>query len=74
MADAITRERAERFGRGHPCLQCGEYSFKKLRVVGASDAQRAELQALWIVRRACGVCGVESELGLDAEGDVVFHA
>jgi len=31
-----------------------------------------ELQAAWVVRRVCGVCGLESELGLDADGDVVF--
>jgi len=36
----------------------------------AAPAHRAELGAAWIVTRSCGVCGLEEELALDAEGDL----
>jgi hypothetical protein len=49
-----------------------EYSFKKLVVKPAAPSHRAELGAVWIVTRACGVCGLESELALDAEGDIIY--
>jgi hypothetical protein len=38
----------------------------------AAPAHRAELGAAWIVTRSCGVCGLEEELALDAEGDIVY--
>ena len=34
--------------------------------------QLGMLGAVWIVIRACGVCGLESELALDAEGDIIY--
>jgi hypothetical protein len=68
----ITKERAERIARSHACAHCLEYSFKKLSVRAASAAERAELKTVWRVRRVCGVCGLEQEIGLDAEGDVVY--
>ena len=37
----------------------------------ASEAQR-EVGAAWHAVKICGVCGLEQELGLDAEGDVVY--
>jgi hypothetical protein len=30
------------------------------------------LKVVWLVNRVCGVCGLESELGLDAEGDIAY--
>lgn len=68
----ITLRRAERIARSHACEQCREYSFKKIVVKPADEAQVAALQAVWLVRRICGVCGLETEMGLDDDGDIVF--
>lgn len=72
MSTSISRERAERIARGHGCETCGEYTYKKLVVKPAPDSIRDELSAVWIASMLCGVCGRHQELGLDAEGDVVF--
>jgi hypothetical protein len=69
---AITRERAERIARAHACENCGEYSFKKLVVKPASPALAADLEAVWVATKICGVCGLQQDLGLDEDGDVVF--
>ncbi|MEO7963732.1 MAG: hypothetical protein ABIT38_07475 [Gemmatimonadaceae bacterium] len=72
MPKAITIERAERIARSHACERCLEYSFKRLVVKPASAAHKQSLNAVWYVQRICGVCGLETEMGLDAEGDIVF--
>jgi hypothetical protein len=71
LAPPIDRDRAERIARSHACERCLEYSFKKLVVRAATPAQ-TELGALWTVARTCGVCGLETELALDPEGDVLY--
>ena len=68
----ISRERAERIARGHACIRCNEYSYKKLSVKPASAEHRAELNEAWHVVAVCGICGVHQELGIDAEGDIVY--
>ena len=68
---AISIERAERIAKAHACENCGEYSYKKLVVRPANEAQR-EVGATWHAMKICGVCGLEQELGLDAEGDIVY--
>jgi hypothetical protein len=68
----INRERAERIARAHACERCGEYSFKKLVVKPAPKALRDELGAVWVASKICGVCGLDQELGIDADGDVLF--
>jgi hypothetical protein len=69
---AITQTRAERIARAHPCPNCGEYNFKKLKVTRASKAHEEALGEVWHARKICGVCGAEDELGLDAEGEIVY--
>lgn len=69
---AITQSRAERVARAHPCPVCGEYSFKKLKVTRASKEHQQTLSEYWHVTRTCGVCGAHDEVGLDAEGDIVY--
>jgi transcription elongation factor Elf1 len=69
---SITRERAERIARAHACEKCGEYTYKKLVVKPAPDSVRTELQAIWIATKTCGVCGLQQELGIDEDGDIVF--
>jgi hypothetical protein len=69
---AVTHERAERIARGHACENCGEYTIKKLKVIPAPKAIADELEAVWIAKKTCGVCGLEQEVGIDADGDIVF--
>ena len=68
----IDQARAERIARSHPCSRCLEYSFKKLVVKPAAPSALSELGTAWIVTRSCGVCGLQGELALDAEGDIVY--
>lgn len=69
---AITRERAERIARAQACENCGEYTYKKLVVKPAADSIRDELKAIWVATKLCGVCGLQQELGIDEDGDVVY--
>jgi hypothetical protein len=69
---AITHERAERIARGHACENCGEYTIKKLSVKPADPAITKELNVVWIATKTCGVCNLQQELGIDAEGDIAF--
>ena len=68
----ITQERAERIAKGHACEQCGEYSYKKLKVKVAPRAKRSELNEEWVAVKICGVCGLQAEMGIDAEGEIVY--
>jgi transcription elongation factor Elf1 len=69
-----TRERAARIARAHACEQCREYSYKKVTVKPASAAHRAEFHEAWHVVAVCGVCGLEKEMGIDADGEIVYVA
>ena len=71
-AAGITKARAERIARAHACQRCGEYSYKKLVVKEAPASHAEELSVAWIATLVCGVCGLTQELGIDAEGDVVY--
>jgi transcription elongation factor Elf1 len=68
----ITPERAERIAKGHACEQCGEYSYKKLKVKPVAKAKRSELNEEWVAVKTCGVCGLQAEMGIDGEGDIVY--
>jgi transcription elongation factor Elf1 len=68
----ITRERAEKVARAHPCEHCGEYTYKKLRVKPAAKANRTELNEAWVATKTCGVCGLQAEMGIDDEGEIVW--
>lgn len=70
----ITRERAERIAKAHVCSHCKEYSFKKLTVKEAPESIEQELGAVWIAVRICGVCGYHGEIGIEADGDIVFES
>ena len=72
MPKVITRERAERIARAHACEHCQEYSFKKRVVKPASPAHKAELKEVWHAVKVCGVCGLQQEMGIDAEGEIVY--
>jgi len=72
VARSISRERADRIARSRHCSHCLEYSFKKLVVKPATAAQRSEFGAVWQITRVCGVCGLEEEMALDAEGEVIY--
>jgi transcription elongation factor Elf1 len=68
----ITQERAVRIARAHACEHCGEYTYKKLTVKPRSKANRSELNEAWHAVKVCGVCGLEQEMGIDEEGEIVF--
>ncbi|HEU4995729.1 MAG TPA: hypothetical protein VFT29_12970 [Gemmatimonadaceae bacterium] len=68
----ITRERAERIAKAHACENCGEYSYKRVSVKPASAHLRDTLAVTWLVEKVCGVCGAHHELGINAEGDIVY--
>lgn len=68
----ITRERAERIAKAHACENCGEYSYKKLTVKPASKEHQKQLNEAWHAVKVCGVCGMQQEMGIDAEGDIVY--
>lgn len=68
----ISQARAEMIARAHPCEQCGEYSYKKLTVKPATPEQERSLSEAWHAVKICGVCGLIAEMGIDAEGDIVY--
>lgn len=68
----ITQERAERIAKSHACENCGEYSYKKLKVKAAPRTTGEQSNVAWIANKTCGVCGMEHEMGIDAEGEVVY--
>ncbi|MDH5233410.1 MAG: hypothetical protein OEW77_00520 [Gemmatimonadota bacterium] len=70
----ITRERATRVAKAHACSHCQEYTYRKLSVKPASAAITKELGAVWIAVKVCGVCGYQSEIGIEADGDIVFES
>ena len=72
MAKVITRERAERIARAHACEHCQEYSYKKLVVKPASAANKAEFNELWHALKICGVCGLQQEMGIPPQGEIVY--
>jgi hypothetical protein len=69
---AISRERAERIARANACVRCAEYSYRKVSILPPSAALRKEFKEEWHAVLVCGVCGTHQELGIDAEGDVVY--
>jgi transcription elongation factor Elf1 len=68
----ITQERAERIAKAHACENCGEYSYKKLVVKPTTKMSRTELKEAWRAVKTCGVCGLQQEMGIDEEGEIVF--
>jgi len=68
----ITRERAERIAKAHACERCGEYSYKRVTVTAASKSQQDSLKVVWQAMKVCGVCGTQQELGIAADGDIVY--
>lgn len=70
----ITRERAERIAKGHACSHCNEYTFQKLTVKPAPKAIKDELGVVWVVVKLCGVCKHQEEIGIAADGDIVYES
>lgn len=70
----IAQERAERIARAHACIGCKEYTYRKLTVRAAPQSLREEFGEAWHATMICGVCGVQQELGIDGDGDVIYAA
>jgi len=60
--------------RSHHCARCLEYSYKRISVKPAAESLRRELGEEWHASLVCGVCGLHQELGIDAEGDILYVA
>jgi hypothetical protein len=69
---AITEDRAAFIARSHACPDCLEYSFKKIIVKSAPASHRKDLKVQWVVQRVCGVCGLDQEMGIAADGEIVY--
>ena len=68
----VTEQRAERIAKAHACVNCGEYSFKRVSV-NAAPKDRAESEGVaWLVEMHCGVCGAELEIGIALDGKIVY--
>ena len=68
----LSKERAERIAKAHACPSCKEYTYRKLSVKAATKAVTEELGAIWIVKRTCGVCERQEEIGIADDGDIVY--
>ncbi|MBI1809838.1 MAG: hypothetical protein HYR75_08085 [Gemmatimonadetes bacterium] len=69
----ITQQRAERIAKAHACEACGEYSYKKLVVKAAKPSDDdEELKEAWHAVKTCGVCGLQAEMGIDDEGEIIY--
>jgi transcription elongation factor Elf1 len=71
-AGGISKDRATRIAKAHACEHCGEYSYKKLTVKLPTASQRSELKESWHALKICGVCGLEQEMGIDADGEILY--
>ena len=67
----MTRERAERIARSHACVKCGEYSWKRHKVLPATAAERDALGGEWRAELQCGVCSTRQEIVITSDGDIV---
>ena len=72
MTTRITPEKAEKIGRAHGCVPCGERNYEPVQVTPANLAAAEEFHEAWPVMLRCGVRGSESALGLDLEGHVLY--
>ena len=68
----ISQERAERIARSHACVNCQEYSYKKVRISPATAGLRDEFNEVWHAVLVCGICGTHQELGIDDDGDIAY--
>ena len=68
----ITKERAERITKAHACENCGEYTFKRVKVKPAPKDREAAEGVAWIAEKVCGVCNAENELGIAPDGAIVY--
>jgi hypothetical protein len=71
-APTISQSRADRVARAHACVRCREYTYKRVSVAPASPTLRDALGEVWHATLVCGVCGTMQELGISADGDVVY--
>ena len=43
-----------------------------MKVKPASEGDKKKFGEIWHISKTCGVCGMEHEMGIDAEGDIVY--
>lgn len=69
---SISMARAELIARAHAYQGCREYSYRKVAIKPSASSLRDALGVIWTATLTCGVCGLQQELGIDPEGDVVY--
>jgi hypothetical protein len=68
----ITRERAERIAKAHACENCSEYTYKRVSVRPATQHEKESLGIAWSAEKICGVCEGHHEMGINADGEIVY--
>lgn len=68
----ISQHRAERIARSDACQVCREYSYKRVTVKPATAAHRKEFNEVWHVVAVCGICDTEKEMGIGADGEILY--
>ncbi len=68
----ISRDRAERIAKSHPCPNCGEYTYKRVSVKPATKNLEDSLGVVWSTELTCGVCDAHQELGISEDGAIVY--
>ena len=58
--------------RAHAGVRCKEYTYRRVVVKPATPSLQEALGEVWHALLVCGVCGTTQELGIDADGDVVY--
>ena len=43
-----------------------------MKVKPSSKSNKKTLGEIWHISKTCGVCGMEHEIGIDAEGEIVY--
>ena len=43
-----------------------------MKVKPASESNTKALGEVWHISKTCGVCGMEHEIGIDGEGEIVY--
>ncbi len=69
----VTRTRAELIARAQACPRCHEYTYKRIKLREAAQADHID-GAAWIADMICGVCAAHLQLALEADGDVLFFS
>jgi hypothetical protein len=69
---AISRDRADKIARSHSCIACREYSWRRILIREPAESLKQEFGEVWHAILVCGVCGLQQEIGIDDDGDILY--